>query len=303
MKVTVIGGANRDILGSSEKSFTLRDSNIGKVGISFGGVGHNIAYNCRLLGLQTDLITAVGNDHDGRQILEHLDKIDVGHENVLVSGDTPTDKYLAITDEKGDMIAAINDMQCVRQITPKYLMSLSGLSASLIAVDANLNADTLSMVSGIKNRLTFFEPVSAAKADKAKDFIGGFDIIKPNLMEAEVLSGIKINKEEDIVKAGKYFVRQGVRATFITAGSNGVYAFFGTSVYHKKAPKLEVVNSTGAGDAFSAGVIYSILNGYKLTDTVAFAMKCSELALSCDQAVNEGLSAELVNIFLEGTKK
>ena len=293
MKVTVIGGTNADIIGTSGKYFRMKDSNIGSVTFSYGGVGRNIANNCALLGIDTQFVSAMGNDNEGREILKELNSLKVDTSDIIISDECKTDKYLAIINNLGEMVCAVSDMSCINSIDTRYLSSIE-MKSKLIAVDANLSEETLRYVSSIENKIKFLEPVSTSKAAKVASFIGRFDVIKPNIFEAEILANMKIRNERDILSAGRVLISKGVRAAFITAGKKGVYAFYGNNYIHKESKEIEVVNETGAGDSFSAGIIYSLLGGFKLCDTVDFAMKCSELTIKCASSVYPQLSSELV---------
>ncbi|WP_458788454.1 PfkB family carbohydrate kinase, partial [Vallitalea sediminicola] len=85
---------------------------------------------------------------------------------------------------------------------------------------------------------------------RVKDIIGGFHTIKLNKHEAEFLSDIKIEDAHGLKKAVDYFIDKGVKRVFITLGEKGVYYGEGDYTNSYKAPKIKVVNATGAGDAF-----------------------------------------------------
>jgi pseudouridine kinase len=70
--VCVLGGSNMDIVGFPHKNLVLHDSNPGKVKISLGGVGRNIAENLVHLGVSTKLISAIGDDLYGKKILKSI---------------------------------------------------------------------------------------------------------------------------------------------------------------------------------------------------------------------------------------
>lgn len=302
MQVTVIGGTNADIIGVSGRAFKMKDSNMGRISFSGGGVGRNMAYNCALLGISTEFISAVGSDPEGKSLTGQLSGAGVNTDKILNSTDNFTDKYMAVINDLGEMVCAVNDMRCVSEITPAYLQA-AGIAGDIVAADANLSEETLRCISSLRGKIKFLEPVSAGKATKAAGLVGRFDVIKPNILEAEVLAGMPIKREKDIISAGRLLISRGVRAVFITAGADGVYAFYGNSYLHKPAGKTEIVNATGAGDAFSAALLYSLANGLKFSDTVDFAMKCSELTLQSNTAVNAGLSAALIESCLKEDKE
>lgn len=108
--ITVIGGANIDIQGAPVNKIIPKDSNPGIIKSSLGGVGRNIAENCARLGLQTKLITAVGDDKEGMLILKEAKALGIDTADVSVRTDYGTSTYLFVLDEEGELLVAIADM-------------------------------------------------------------------------------------------------------------------------------------------------------------------------------------------------
>src|SRR5438128_420509 len=109
-RVFVIGGANVDVKGRAGGRFIAGTSNPGMVTVTPGGVARNIAQNLARLGLDVALIAAVGDDGNGRLIAEMTEKAGVDCAR-LMRVDVATGTYLAIVDENGEMVAAVNDMR------------------------------------------------------------------------------------------------------------------------------------------------------------------------------------------------
>ncbi|QXM05295.1 PfkB family carbohydrate kinase [Crassaminicella indica] len=293
--VAVIGGTNVDIQGFTNHTLKLHDSNPGDVKMSLGGVGRNIAENLVHLGINTKLISAVGDDLYGNKILEEckLSGIDTTH--ILSLKNTPSSIYLSILDENGDMKLAVSAMDIFDKITIDFIREKSPMlkNAQLIVVDTNIPEEILHyLVSNFKEVDFFLDPVSTTKAKKVKNFIGLFHTIKPNKLEAEILSGIKINTKEDLKKAADYFLKEGVKNIFISLGKLGVYCRNENTSILLSTPKIKAVNTTGAGDAFMAGLIYSHLNNFSLSDSAKFSSSASIIALSHENTINPTLSVE-----------
>ncbi|HRW31147.1 MAG TPA: PfkB family carbohydrate kinase, partial [Emcibacteraceae bacterium] len=119
--IAVIGGANMDICGASMAALSMHDSNPGKVTISPGGVGRNIAENLSLLGVSCQFFSAVGDDIFGDQLIKEGEKSGIDMSGVLRIAGMRTSTYLAVLDEQGDMAVSINDMEIVGEITPDYI--------------------------------------------------------------------------------------------------------------------------------------------------------------------------------------
>lgn len=298
----VLGGSNIDILGFPNQKLILMDSNPGKVKISLGGVGRNIAENLIHLGIPTKLISAIGDDVYGRKIIDHANAIGLDARQTLILNNLPTSTYLAILDEAGDMKAAISYMDIFDGITIEFIQSKRQVieDAKVCVIDTNIPAETIGYVlDNFKNTEFFLDTVSTAKALKIKDRIGAFHTIKPNRIEAELLSGMTISGENDLLKASEYFLSKGVQRVFITMAEAGV--FYNDGLEHQliPSPKVQVVNATGAGDAFVSALVYSRFNHFGSEETTRFAMAAAILALKHDETINPNMSRDNVLIAMK----
>lgn len=291
--ICIIGGANVDIQGFPFAKLILRDSNPGAVKVSAGGVGRNIGENLTRMGCHVKLITALGNDANGRQLMEHSTSAGIDMEDSLILNDKPTSTYLCILDEKGDMIAAIADMGIFDSLDTGFIDEKKKVinGSRLCIIDANIPSAVIEYaVKNHKDKIFFLDTVSTTKALKVKNFIGYFHTIKPNVLEAEILSGIKINNEDDCYRASSYFLDKGVKRVFITMGERGVYYNDGFEKKHLNAPNIKVVNATGAGDAFTAALAFGYVNNFDIEYTARFAQAASVLALSNEDTINPAIS-------------
>ena len=296
--ISVLGGVNMDIIGIPDKNLLLRDSNPGRVKVTLGGVGRNIAENLVHLGIPAKLISAVGEDIYGKKIMEHANRIGLDMKNSLVLNQIPTSTYLAILDGKGDMKAAISQMDIFDEISIDFIQDKKPVieNSKICIIDTNIPNDVIHYVlDNFKNTVFFLDTVSSTKARKIKDKIGAFHTIKPNKIEAELLSDVKIENVHDMIKASEYFLDQGVKRVFITLGAEGVFYHDGNVHKLIPNPKVKVANATGAGDAFSAALAYSYFNDYDIDESARFSMAAAILALSYEETINPNISKENVN--------
>jgi len=296
--VCVLGGTNMDIQGFPRNRLILKDSNPGEVKLSLGGVGRNISENMVKLGVDTKLISVVGGDVYGNKILEEARLIGLDMQDSLILKDQSTSTYLSMLDESGDMMVAIAHMDIFEKMTIEFIKSKKHLveNSRLCIIDTNIPKEVIEYVlTNFKDTEFFLDTVSSTKAQKIKDLIGYFHTIKPNKIEAEMLSGIKIETKDDLRKAAEHFLNQGVKRVFITMGEEGTYYNDGQNENLIPTPTIKVVNATGAGDAFVAGLAYSYCNDFDLDYTTRFAMTASVLALSHENTINPNMSIENIN--------
>ena len=142
----------------------------------------------------------------------------------------------------------------------------------------------------------FADPVSTAYARRMRPVLRGIDTLKPNRLEAEILSGRSIRCEADYFRAAEGILAQGVRRVIISAGSRGCYYAdnMGQRLWSRTRPLQQVENATGAGDSFMAGLLYSAAQRYWLGDTMDFAMGAALAALQARTTINPAISPELI---------
>ncbi len=261
-------------------------------------MGRNISENLTRLGTPTKLISAVGEDEYGKKILDQARSIGLDMNDSLIFSDIPTSTYLAILDEMGDMKVAISHMDIFDKISVDFIQSKRHIidNSKLCIIDTNIPEEVIDYIlENSKNTDFFLDTVSTTKANKVKNKIGAFHTIKPNKIEAELLSGIKIKSDSDLVKVSEYFLNQGVKNIYITLGEDGVFYNNGTARNLIPSPNIKVVNATGAGDAFVAALAFSHYQNMEIEESTRFAMSASILALSHMETINPNMSEENVN--------
>ncbi len=257
MNITVVGGVNLDILGMPSGEFVPRDSNIGEIVFRAGGVGRNIAARLIEAGADVSFVTALGRDEksDLLRVLCARDGIDL---SCAVETDAPACAYLCVHDERGDMLAAVNDMRAAEALTPEALIAhLPRINrADACVIDANLSEETLAFLAERVAVPLIADPVSTAKAGRMRRILPSLAAIKPNLMEATTLTG----KSEPLA-AARALVRAGAQRAFISLGDRGVC--FADTDESGVLPAIPIgrVPLTGAGDAMLAGIVIALTQG------------------------------------------
>ena len=273
--VTVIGGSNMDIQGFPNNPLVMHDSNPGKVDISMGGVGRNIAENLSRLDINTKLISAVGNDLYGNTILSECKNLNIDVNDCFISDEYSTSIYISILNNDKDMQLAISHMDITEKLNESFIHSKykSINDSKAIVIDT----------------------VSTAKCLKIKNILSRFEAIKLNKYESETLSNIKIENLDDVKKSAQYFLDKGIKNVFITLGSDGVYCANNKEMFHIPGVKIDIINATGAGDAFMSGIVYGFMNDFNLNETAKFAISSSLVALSHKNTINPNFSVDLIN--------
>ena len=292
--VTVVGGVNVDIGGRPEAALVARDSNPGAVHSSLGGVGRNIAHNMALLGLDVRLLTAFGDDLNAQKLAASCGElgIDISQSPVIPGGRTST--YLFINDERGDMALAVSDMEIYRHLTPQALAQRHKLldASQVVVIDTNIPEESIAWLAENCAAPLFADPVSTAKAVKLKPVLGKLHTLKPNRLEAELLSGVPITGEASLNKAADALLETGLRRVFISLGAEGVFAADHSGRVQLPCLSAELVNATGCGDAFMAAIAWAYLRGTDLADTARAGLAASSIAMESRETINPAMSEE-----------
>lgn len=292
----VVGGVNVDIGGRSFQPLVDSDSNPGKVSISLGGVGRNIAHNLALMGTDVRLLSAYGDDVNGERVAASCSELGIDLSHALRIPGARTSTYLYIADDQGEMALAVSDMEICSKITPAYLAAQLPLlqNAQVVVADANLSAEALVYLAENCTAPLFVDPVSTVKAEKLRPILHRIHTLKPNRLEAALLSGVEINSLEDVAKAADVLTEMGVHRMFISLGGDGVYAAMGDQ--RLQLPNLpgHMVNTTGCGDAFMAALVWAYLEGMDLHTTALSGLAAGSIAMESAETINSGMSAELI---------
>lgn len=295
-QLVVIGAANIDIAGFPFQTFIPRDSNPGKVRISFGGVGRNIAHNLALLKQPVELLTLFSRDPYGQLLMDDCKQLGIGLSASETSHAGGSSFYLFLADERGDMVGAVNDMELYNHLTPSHIQKHLQLldSASLLVLDTNLPQETISYVCTRAAVPVFADPVSVTKSEKLKPCLGGFHTITPNLLEAQALSGMIVSTDKDLDVCAEILLKS-VKQVFITLGERGVYYHNGRD--HGIAPAVggSIVNATGAGDALLAGVIAAFQLGLPIKEAACYGVCAARLCISSPETVCGEISPKKIN--------
>ncbi|MBR6525423.1 MAG: carbohydrate kinase family protein [Clostridia bacterium] len=277
MHIGVIGGLNLDILGFPHQELRLHDSNPGHVTMCAGGVGHNIGVQLTKLGHSVTMLTAIGNDSQAL-LLANLCRAENIDLSCALKVNAPTCTYLCLHDHTGDMYCALNDMQAVDCLTPDAIKDTLPMlsSCELCVMDANPPAETLLYAAQNLKMPIFADAVSAFKCQKLLPLLPSITAIKPNLMEAEAMTG-----EKDPEKAAKVLLDSGVQQVFISMGKDGVfYADHFTSGQVPAIALPEGTPLTGAGDCLCAGLIDGLLSRMNTHDIAQLGVRTAYHMLS-----------------------
>jgi pseudouridine kinase len=267
--IIVIGGANLDIKAKSLEVNHFGTSNPSRITTSPGGVGRNIAHNLARLGAKVGLISAIGNDFQGKIVLDATRQAGVDVSRVNQEAPT-TGTYLAILNPDGELVTAMNDMRAADEITADIIRqhAASISTAKLVVADCNLPLSTLQAIANIARDKLFIEPVSVPKSAKFKALLqsGSIFMASPNLDQIESLTGSR-----DIFDGCAALHKMGLQNIIAHAGQEGAFISNGDDIEHVPTQSAgPIIDVTGAGDAAVAGLVFALLQGDDLITAATF---------------------------------
>ena len=290
--VTVIGGVNMDISAALTAPFVPADSVPGQVTLGCGGVARNIAHNLRLMGHEVKFVSLFGGETFGEMCWRECQAIGLDLTLSERREGLRNGLYLCVNDQTGDMIAAVADTDIVGHITPGFLeQRLETINASaLVMADTNIETETLLYLIDHCTAPLIVDTVSTAKAPRVIKALQQsrsrqLYALKLNLQEAQAVTHCPTAQE-----AAVRLTAMGIGQVYITLGSDGVYCSDGTRHEHLKAIPSRVINTTGAGDAFIAGVAHALMGNTPFPDCAQTGLKAAHATLLSLQTVNPDIN-------------
>ncbi len=302
----LIGSACFDIRGRVDDRFRPGVANAGRVRIVPGGTARNIAENLARLDVPTRLLTAIGDDEQGRLLVGHARAAGVllDDDDLIVDPTRPSGSYLALLGDDGGMIGAIDDTSVMRAITPRDIHHWHRAirDARIVVLDATLRPQTIAAVARLCRRYGVglcLEPVSPALAPRVAPFLRDATLITPNMAEAGMLTGLAVTNRDEALQAALAIQGRGANTAIITMSGAGAIYVSADSSGHVPAVTTEVVDAAGAGDALTAGVIFGLLHDFPLDESVKLGTAMASLTMLTPETVHPELSLERAYAHLE----
>jgi pseudouridine kinase len=296
--VTCIGAANLDRKLRSLAGIALHTSNPASQSESFGGVARNIAENLARLGTSVALLTATGKDSSGAALLAHAQSLGIDTGGTLQVEDLASGTYTAVLDQDGEMVVALADMALYDRLDAAFVDSRQARIAdsALVVADLNLPLDAVEAVLAQARRLEaplVLVAVSEPKMARLPRDLSGVRLLIMNRGELAARVGRELGSETELDAAVAEVRAQGARDLIVTRGAEGVIFTRGGDIVRLYAHGAEVVDVTGAGDAFAAAVCWSLLQD---ADDLELAcrrgLKLSALTLGVAETVHPQLGPD-----------
>ena len=280
--IVVVGDAGLDVVAQHDKPLPHGGDARAKIRFTGGGSGANTALWLRSLGADTTLVARIGNDPGGRLIQAELEAAGVRCA-FAVDPETPTCCVVVMVDASGQR-SMLADRGANQRFSPEDVEAAALAGASHLHLSGYVLLDPPSRAAGLAalaaareaGLTTSVDPQAAAHiTDPAAflDDVRGTDLLMPNTEELVALTG-----SADPASAKELL--SAVGAVVVTAGLEGASWVDADGVTTVPAVEAECVDSTGAGDAFDAGVLTAWLAKESTVDTLRRGVRLGALAVS-----------------------
>src|SRR3984893_11399417 len=290
------------VVGSYATGLTMKVSRLPSTGetllgtgyrVDHGGKGSNQAVGCARLGAKVSFVARIGQDPFGEMALGLYRDEGIDVTNVMQTTGAPTgvgfivveaaSGHNCITIDPGanELLTAADVSQCEAAFNSSSVV-LTQLEIPVAAAEAALAHGRE------QGAITILNPAPARPSPPS--LLQLVDILTPNQSEAKVLAGLGPGAEVEPEVAARRLIRSGVKQVVMTLGENGALIVTDKSSIRVPAVSMSAVDTTGAGDAFNAGLAIALACGASLEEAVPFAAVTGGLAVT-----QEGVIPSLPN--------
>ena len=283
-KILVVGSSNTDLIIKVPEIPRPGETVLGGKFMTFpGGKGANQAVAAARAGGEVVFIAAVGDDLYGTEALKGYKLDQINTEDIKVCKGIPSGIAMITISDQGEnaiTVAAGANAQLYPDDLDEAEEAFDESDYMLIQLEIPLEtvAKAICLCGEFKTRV-ILNPAPAALL--SHEILSGVDIITPNETEAEKLTGIRVEGEEDAVKAAKVLHERGVKTVIITLGAQGAFVSDRTLEMSKLIPGflVKAEDTTAAGDVFNGQLAVALAEGLSLEKSVLRAHAAAALSV------------------------
>lgn len=282
-KIVVVGSTNTDMVVQSEKFPAAGETVLGgKFFMNPGGKGANQAVAAARLGGNVTFITKTGNDIFGLEAVQNFERTGIDVDYVAFDTENPTGVALITVNNSGEnsiVVAPGSNSTLNKEDIDNAIKAIS--EAELILVQLEIPVETVEYVVNLAAELGKKVILNPAPAQLLSDkLLKNIFLITPNKVEAEALTGIPVTDFESGRRAAEILSQKGVENIIITLGALGACAFSKSGSAIIPAPKVNVVDTTAAGDTFNGALAVALSEGKSIEEAVMFANSAASVSVT-----------------------
>jgi len=302
-KIVVVGSSNTDMI---IKVPLLPKPGETILGGSFfsaaGGKGANQAVAAARAGGDVIFLARIGDDMFGHKAKEGFVKDNINVDYVLTDESEPSGVALILVAEDGENVIAVaggansclspSDVEKQNDVISSADILLGQLETPLETI---YKAVTIASDNGVK---VILNPAPAQEL--SDDILGKVSILTPNESEAQLLTGIEVDTEDNASKAADVLMDKGVETVLLTMGPRGAYIATANSKELIPGFKVKAVDATAAGDVFNGALAVAIADKKSMREAVSFANAAAALSVTKLGAQPSAPTKDQIDKFLKG---
>lgn len=281
--LVVLGSINADHILNLETFPTPGETVTGnQYQVAFGGKGANQAVAAGRSGANIAFIACTGDDDTGERVRKQLasDNIDIAPVSV-VAGES-TSVALIFVNAEGENVIGIH-AGANAALTTERVEAQRGIIAGAEALLMQLESPVESVLAAAKiahenHTSVVLNPAPARVL--SDELLALVDIITPNETEAEKLTGIRVENDDDAARAALALHEKGIGTVIITLGSRGVWASVNGEGRRVPGFKVKAIDTIAAGDTFNGALVTALLEGKAMDDAIRFAHAAAAIAVT-----------------------
>ncbi|WON76902.1 ribokinase [Serratia sp. UGAL515B_01] len=301
-QLVVLGSINADHILNIEQFPRPGETVIGKqYKVAFGGKGANQAVAAGRSGANIAFIACVGADDIGERIRQQLATDGIDTHPIEAVAESTTGVALIFVNAEGENVIGI-DAGANAAVTPEYInryrQTIINADALLMQLESPLET-VIAAAKLAKQHGTQVILNPAPACELPDDLLAMIDMITPNETEAQRLTGIAIDDDQDAARAANVLHDKGVGCVIITLGSRGVWLSENGNGRLVPGFKVTAVDTIAAGDTFNGALVTGLLEGKTMNDAVCFAHAAAAIAVTRPGAQSSVPWREEIDAFLQ----
>lgn len=282
-RVTVVGSFNTDLVSRTPRMPVPGETILGgPFHMGPGGKGANQAVAAARLGAETAMVVKLGMDTFGDLAEANMVKEGIRPDFIFRTDETHTGAALIMLDAQGEnmiVVAAGANTLLSPDDVDKAGEAIEGADVLLVQLEIPIEtverAIKLAHEAGVTVLLN-----PAPGREISPQLLAMCDVVTPNETETQIITGMPVRDRNEAEAAARQLLKQGVQAVVITLGAEGALVATEDGVEHVPGQRVDVVDTTGAGDAFSGALAVALAEGMELAKAVAFSNAAAALQVT-----------------------
>ena len=270
-----------------------------------GGKGANQAVTAAKLGAEVYFIAKLGDDVFAEQSLNNFKKEGINTKYVIQTKEAPSGVALIIVDDAGNNVIVVAP-GANRMLSPEDIKRAESDITSSGALVAQLEVplETVEFAAQLANNCGVPFILDPAPAQELRpELLKMVDVLTPNETEAQILTGIEVTNEDSARAAAKKLLECGVKSVILTMGAKGFLLASDNRMEFVPAVKVDAVDATAAGDAFTGSLAVGLAQGRELLDAALFANQVAALSVTKMGAQSSMPTREAVESFVRAVRE